>query len=211
MYYGLAIRRNAHSAEDMKKEIWATYYHKISTDKKPQHQNCPVGTDSWCSWQKAKTLGDLKNYKHDKALPENVAEAIKPIYEELTNDDLLERCVGAFNQNNNESFNAVIWNMAPKTSTSGVSIVNIATNIAVCKFNDGMKRILNIMEALGVHIGQNMYKYVLEQDEKRVALAEAKAGHMEARGKYDELGPDPSKPSTSKHSRDPYYASGMAD
>ncbi|EFN82550.1 hypothetical protein EAI_05065, partial [Harpegnathos saltator] len=36
-YYGLAIRRNAHSKENMKKEIMATYYHLSSTDKQPQH------------------------------------------------------------------------------------------------------------------------------------------------------------------------------
>ncbi|EFN61741.1 hypothetical protein EAG_00134, partial [Camponotus floridanus] len=32
LYFGLAIRRNHNSIVDMKKEIWATLYHKISTD-----------------------------------------------------------------------------------------------------------------------------------------------------------------------------------
>ncbi|EFN61450.1 hypothetical protein EAG_00479, partial [Camponotus floridanus] len=32
-YYGLAIRRNAKSKDDMKKAIMATYYHLISTDE----------------------------------------------------------------------------------------------------------------------------------------------------------------------------------
>lgn len=40
IYYGLAIRRNPDSIEDMRREIWATYYHKISTDKNPQHEFC---------------------------------------------------------------------------------------------------------------------------------------------------------------------------
>jgi len=41
LYYGLAIQRHLDSVEG--KEIWATYYHKISTDEKPQHLLCPNG------------------------------------------------------------------------------------------------------------------------------------------------------------------------
>jgi len=50
LYYGLAIRRNTDSVENMRKEIYATLYHKISTDEEPQHEKCPVGENSWCSW-----------------------------------------------------------------------------------------------------------------------------------------------------------------
>lgn len=37
IYYGLAIRNNIDSLENMKNAIWATFYHKSSTDEKPQH------------------------------------------------------------------------------------------------------------------------------------------------------------------------------
>ena len=43
VYYGLAIRRNTDSVENMRKEIYATLFYKISTDEKPQHDRCPVG------------------------------------------------------------------------------------------------------------------------------------------------------------------------
>lgn len=49
IYYSLAIRRNHDSVEKMRDAIWATLCHKISTDKKPQHENCPEDADSWCS------------------------------------------------------------------------------------------------------------------------------------------------------------------
>ncbi|XP_071579340.1 uncharacterized protein [Temnothorax nylanderi] len=49
IYYGLAIRRNHSSIEKMKNEIWATLFHKLSTDDKPQHEKCPPGENSWCS------------------------------------------------------------------------------------------------------------------------------------------------------------------
>jgi len=47
-YYGLAIRRNIDSVENMKKAIIATLDHYFSTDKFPRHENCPPGADSWC-------------------------------------------------------------------------------------------------------------------------------------------------------------------
>ena len=53
-FFGLAIRRNYDSIGNMKPEIWATLYHKLSTDKKPQYDKCPPSKDSWCKWQQAK-------------------------------------------------------------------------------------------------------------------------------------------------------------
>ncbi|KOC61814.1 hypothetical protein WH47_06152 [Habropoda laboriosa] len=62
-YYGNAIRNNKNNTEAMKNAILATLYHKCSTDAYPQHQFCPEGTDSWCSWQKAKSDKKLNDYK----------------------------------------------------------------------------------------------------------------------------------------------------
>ncbi|GFX40137.1 uncharacterized protein TNCV_4317731 [Trichonephila clavipes] len=45
-YYGLAIRKNLSSVEDMKRAIWAIYFHKLSTEDNPQHALCPLGEDS---------------------------------------------------------------------------------------------------------------------------------------------------------------------
>ncbi|XP_025263572.1 uncharacterized protein LOC112637650 [Camponotus floridanus] len=47
IYYGLAIRRNHDSVEKMRNEIYATLFHKLSTDEKPQHEKCPSGENSW--------------------------------------------------------------------------------------------------------------------------------------------------------------------
>jgi len=65
VYYGLAIRRNYNSVESMKQAIWATFYHYSSTDNQPQHHYCPQGSESWCSWQRAKAGNTLHIYKHD--------------------------------------------------------------------------------------------------------------------------------------------------
>ena len=88
----------------MKDAIWATYYHYSSNDKKPQHGSCPKGPDSWCAWQRTSATNTLSLFKHDyTSLPNDVLTAMKPIYEDLSKDELLERCVGGFTQDNNES------------------------------------------------------------------------------------------------------------
>ncbi|KYM94122.1 hypothetical protein ALC62_15264 [Cyphomyrmex costatus] len=108
IYYGLAIRRNSDSIHKMRTAIWATFFHYSSTDEHPQHEMCPAGADSWCAWQRAFAANE--EYQHDyPPFPRDVLEAIKPIYEELSNDVLLECCLGGFTQNNNESFNQLVW------------------------------------------------------------------------------------------------------
>lgn len=47
-YYGKAIRDHSDSVEDMSNAIWATFYHRLSTDAKPQHHLCLKGANSWC-------------------------------------------------------------------------------------------------------------------------------------------------------------------
>nr|XP_012230478.1 PREDICTED: uncharacterized protein LOC105676856 [Linepithema humile] len=172
IYYGLAIRRNHDSVQKMRDAIWGTLYHKLSTDEKPQHDKCPSGEDSWCSWQKAKAENKLHEYKHKPALPDEVFEAIKPIYEKLSSDDLLERCIGGFTQNSNESFNALVWSMAPKAVSSGKIVLDTVANLAVCTYNDGISSIMQVMKLLGLTIGHNCYNYCLETDARRIKFSE---------------------------------------
>lgn len=123
-------------------------------------------------------------------MPANVAEVIKPIYKDLSRDDLLERCLGAFDQNNNESLNNVIWKFAPKSSFSGTSIVKIAANLGTILFNDGHVALLDVLQLLGIEIGETVYDYCHEIDKERVSKAERQArrntreGRLHARGNY---------------------------
>jgi len=93
-------------------------------------------------WKKARAAGSLDDFYHKAPLPKEVFKAIKPIYEELSQDELLNRCLGDYTQNSNESFNATVWNLAQKSYSSGKKVLNIATDIAVCNFNDGLTIVL---------------------------------------------------------------------
>ncbi|GFW76785.1 uncharacterized protein TNCV_58831 [Trichonephila clavipes] len=82
-YYQNAIRSNKGDVEAMKTAIYATLFHNISTDQKPQHFKCPTGKDSWCFFQAALARGEVPgpHVNHVKTpLKETHLAKIMPIY-----------------------------------------------------------------------------------------------------------------------------------
>lgn len=141
-YYGHAIRSNPDSVSNMRDSIWATFYHRISTDELPQHHLCPPGAASWCAWQKAKAQNEEDENVQPASWSEELQKALKPIYNQLSGDDLLERCLGAHTQNNNESFHSTVWRLCPKSRFCGRRSVETAVNIATCTSNEGQIKLV---------------------------------------------------------------------
>ncbi|EZA47227.1 hypothetical protein X777_16489 [Ooceraea biroi] len=175
IYYGLSIIRNSNSVNAMKDAIWATFYHKYSTDENPQHEKCPPGADLWCKWRQAEINNTLSEYKHPAPLTSEAQEILRPIYEHLSSADLLERCLGGHIQNNNESFNAVLWKFAPKHIFSSAKIIEISSFLATCIFNEGFVPLLQIMEGMGIKLGINAKIMADRRDERRFRIAEKRA------------------------------------
>lgn len=167
-YYGLAIRRHIDSVQDMKKAIMATYYHMISTDENPRHEYCPEGEDSWCEWQKRTALG-MELEPHPTPLHPDVQKEILPIYEDLSRDELLERCLGGHTQNANESFNSTVWRLAPKHLHSGLKVIEVASYLATGLFNEGNTSLLMVMKEAGIVVGTQSLHYAEQMDSQRVS------------------------------------------
>ena len=163
------------SVADMKKAILASLHHKCSTDARPQHEYCQAGADSWCGYQKAVATHQLHNFKHPPAFDEEVKDLLQPIYEELTDKKLLERCLGANTQNNNKSYNSCVWNIAPKHKFVGKQTLEIAALSAACIFNEGLLPILKVMEVMGVKIGPQARQFADKANDRRVDRAELEA------------------------------------
>ncbi|KAL7304249.1 hypothetical protein TKK_0003443 [Trichogramma kaykai] len=199
-YYGKAIRSNSTSASDMAKAIWAIFYHKSSTDKEHNHSFCPTGQDSWCEWQKAKATNTHKTYKHKHSLPKAIMEKIKPVFTTLSKPELLERCVGGYNQNSNEIFNNCVWKLAPKASFSGMNSLSFACYTAVATFNDGKRGLLDIMKEFDLYIGENAVNWANKSNETRYFHAEraTQASTKEARVERR----------SRRRNQDEYYAAG---
>ena len=81
-----------------------------------------------------------------------VFDAVQKIHEDLNSENLLSSCFGGLTQNANESLNAIVWSIAPKTLSSGKIVVDIATNIAVITYNDGFRGLLDVMSTLQLKI-----------------------------------------------------------
>ncbi|XP_058789761.1 uncharacterized protein LOC131663386 [Phymastichus coffea] len=154
----------------MKNAIMATLDHYCSTDELPRHDHCPEGADSWCKWRKAEVANKLADFQHSpRVIDEEVEKHIRPVYEELSNDDLLTKCLGGHTQNANESFNSTVWRMTPKYLHSGIKIVKIATYIAGGMFNEGYSTILQTMQILDLKIGQQCMNCSRQADQERIA------------------------------------------
>ena len=115
------------------------------------------------------------SFTHKPAFSADVQEVLQPIFSTLTDNTLLERCLGKNNQNINEYFNSVIWSMVPKHHFTSGNIVEIASWIAVCLFNEGHMTLINIFEAMGVECGETAYNYTIQRDEKRIRFANYKS------------------------------------
>ena len=77
-YYGDAVRAHAGNVQDTTRAIWASLFHRASSDEKPVHQFCPTGLRSWCGWRKFKAgLGFF--YRHHDTLPDAVVQEMKSV------------------------------------------------------------------------------------------------------------------------------------
>ena len=88
--------------------------HYCSTVKKPQHDYCPSGPQSWCSFQRDKATGTNLHKPIKNPLPPAVQKRIEPLFERLSNLAFLTDCSNTLTSNNNESYHYVLWGLAPK-------------------------------------------------------------------------------------------------
>lgn len=102
-------------------------------------------------------------------------ETRSTVYEALSKEELLQRCLGGYTQNNNESYNQKIWKIAPKSTFGSLRIIETAAYVAASTFNDGADAYLRILDVLGIQIGRNAYDYCQQEDANRLMHARIKA------------------------------------
>lgn len=151
-YYGLAIRRNLADVKSMQDAVWATYFHKLSSDDNPQHDLCPNEEGTLCKFNKSKATNTP--FYHTKSLPGAVMVAIKAIYEDRAQEKLLERCLHGKTQNPNECFNKCIWKRVPKTDFFSLNTLHLGVLDAVICFNEGSIAKVNVLQRMGITPGK---------------------------------------------------------
>ena len=167
-YYGIAIRSNSNNLPAMQKAVRASLFHVASSETNNYHNAyCPPGKDSWCKFQKDKAAG-TSTHKHGPGLPLSVIQHVKPIFENLSSDKLLEECLHGKTQNQNEAFNGTIWERIPKTKYVSLSQLKFGVYDAVANFNIGKKASVLIYEKMCMLPGGHMLKGCRTANKRRL-------------------------------------------
>lgn len=172
-YFGMAIRHNTHSLPDMVNAVWASLYHVSSTNENPNHTLCPTGDESWCKWQR-----DPVTYQHKHGLPAAIVSLLEPIYEDLSDAQLLAKCLHGNTQNANECFNKVVWSRCPKEVWVGVKILQQAVYAAVSSFNDGSMFIIKTLDQLGIDPGNFSQEICQQMDKTRIEKSKRRSSEV---------------------------------
>lgn len=182
--------------------MWATYFHKLSTDDNPHHGLCPKGENSWCGYQRA--VHAKQTYTHKNSVPLPIMEFMKPVFESLSDMDLLKKCVHGKTQNPNESVNAVIWSPLPKTGFVGIRTLHLGVYDAVSAFNCGNISKCMVLDKLGICVGKYTVLSMRKMDDHRIKASIRNSSEMkkiarqkkrQLKRKLEDAEEDPDQPS----------------
>ncbi|KAJ4431893.1 hypothetical protein ANN_20499, partial [Periplaneta americana] len=127
-------------------------------------------------WQSHKVSNQALRDNVGKPLKEAVLAKMMPVYQRLASNTLLERCLKCLTQNANESLHSIIWRHCPKNSFGSKRRVDLAVDLAVCKFNAGCtKTVLSLQEAAGLPAGDKTVALGVCCDRGRVVKAKLRA------------------------------------
>ena len=139
-YFTKAVRDSINtSPQEMSDRCMSSFYHCSASDANPTHDLCPKRADSWCFYQNALANGrepephakKMQVYFH---LEPHELQLVKNVYERLTSDENMIKCLRGKTQNPNESLHAIIWIHCPKhLKTSNVRF-EFAAAVAVSHY-----------------------------------------------------------------------------
>ena len=169
-YYGEAIRNNPGDIEGMELSIWAIFKHMIWDESiilDEQHKLCPK--NSWYSY-----WSNRGSYNDDKRLPSSFLDVLKPVFKNLTKNELLNRCLKGLTQNQNQAINGILWSKSPKTKFCGKTKVVLAVTDTVSYFNTGAASQIALLNSISIESSSNMFSAMRKQDQSCIVVASKK-------------------------------------
>ena len=106
---------------------------------------------------------------------------VKPVYQRLSEDSLLEKCLHGKTQNQNEAVNGMVWERIPKDVFVGADLLEFGLFDAINHFNIGARAVLLLLKALKISPGKYTEEGCRHLDMDRIRGAEYK--HSEERKK----------------------------
>ena len=168
-FYGMALRKNKGNAQDMAKATRAILKHYSSTPENPQHEVCPTGKNSWCSFQKDTACGTREHKPIKDPIPPAVVEVIQPVFDKLGSQSFLAGCERCLSQNRNECLHHVTWSMAPKEQYVSPQETHLAVCLSVLLFNAGAHSTYSrLCPAVGITVRPKMIEGWRRIDQQRI-------------------------------------------
>lgn len=170
-HHGRMVRKYGKNPELLRKRILAIYKHTSATDDNPDHDDCDA---IFCKYlQNIAKENPPETYSHsdrkNSHIPPYVMKHVKDIFDDMADVRKLKSVEHALTQNANECFNSTLWNVLPKSGFANLKLVQFATNIAICSYNEGKIGCLDVFKSLGIDVRGNMVKESITADQKRVS------------------------------------------
>ncbi|XP_072180863.1 uncharacterized protein [Diadema setosum] len=160
----------ARATKNLQEAILAILYHSCKVDDEIRHQYCP--DNAWCEYRKHGKMEDKDHHLDGRLL-----EPLLPVFQRLSDESLLSRCLPGYTQNQNEAFNQLIWKRCPKHVWRTAKVVHIAVNMAVMAFNCGAEiGRYRLLTSLNLSMGAHALLSARRKDNSRLRGADRRAG-----------------------------------
>ena len=137
--------------------------HYSSTPEKPQHDYCPKGKESWCSYQRDLVNGTKLHKPIKNPLCPAIVEVVKPVFDRLGDANFLAGCEKCLTQNPNESLHHVTWGLAPKEQYTSPRETSLAVGLG-CLLEVTYSQLL---PSIGLNVSEEMISAWMKIDKKR--------------------------------------------
>ena len=163
--------------------------------------------DSWCTYQ-LDIANKTKMHKPTKGLPEEAIKYLKPIFESLSDDSLLLKCLHGKTQNQNESFNGLIWRRTLKDRFVKMATFELAVYDAAAHFNIGNLASLLVYDNVNIERGYYTIQGCIVDNNVRIKNAQRQSSDSAKTHRRYQRGRKKSKIDNTKASEGKVYSAG---
>ena len=172
-YYGKAIRSNTGDCAAMQDAVWVVFVTPSPQTVIHSTSIAPVASGLGAISTRHLPIPSHSHPTHPPSIQTLFLLSKRSLSD--THPILMERCILGATQNQNESFNSMIWQHCPKTEFRSATTVEIVVNLAVISFNSGQVPFAKLQERLEATVSPLMRLYLSDKDHHRVSASVMKA------------------------------------
>ena len=165
-------------------KVWHIELEKLKANPK---RSTFYSIEQQCPKPEKPNLSHEANFRISIKFPRHSIEweKLKKVYEDLSNEELLKRCVKKFTQNPNESFHSRIWSMCPKSKHYTPPVLNFAIAQSVLTYHKGYLH-GGLEEILCIPVTEDLwYHRKIKEDQRLQPRKSRRRRKLPLKGKKD--------------------------